>query len=87
MNIANALEAEFSLEEQQNIEKIPTTSPEAYALYLKAAAAGENLSLVLLDQGDQSRSGVCPCLRIQGTHEYVSAGRGLRNGPGRSRGL
>ncbi len=36
MNIANAVGAEFSLEEQQRIEEIPTDSPEAYALYLRA---------------------------------------------------
>ena len=36
MNVANALEAEFSLEEQEAIEKIPTNSPAAYALYLQA---------------------------------------------------
>jgi len=36
MNIANALETEFSVEEQASIEKIPTDSPAAYALYLKA---------------------------------------------------
>jgi TolB-like protein len=36
MNIANALEAEFSLEEQESIEKQPTSSPAAYALYLQA---------------------------------------------------
>jgi len=35
MNVANALEAEFSLEEQASIEKIPTDSPAAYALYLQ----------------------------------------------------
>ncbi len=36
MNIANAVGAEFSLEEQASIEKIPTDSSEAYALYLRA---------------------------------------------------
>ena len=35
MNIANALEAEFSLEEQESMERPPTDSPDAYALYLK----------------------------------------------------
>ena len=39
MNIANALDATFSDEEQENLERIPTTSPEAYALYLRAWAA------------------------------------------------
>ena len=36
MNVANALEAEFSLAEQESIEKIPTDSPAAYAQYLRA---------------------------------------------------
>ena len=35
-NIARALEAEFSAEEQANVERKPTESPAAYALYLKA---------------------------------------------------
>jgi len=39
MNIANALEAEFSLAEQESIEAIPTDSPAAYALYLRALIA------------------------------------------------
>ena len=39
MNIANALEAEFSLEEQESIERIPTQSPAAYALYLQGLSA------------------------------------------------
>jgi len=37
-NIANALEAEFSLEEQGNIAHVPTSSPLAYALFLKAVS-------------------------------------------------
>jgi len=36
MNIANALEAEFSVEEQARLERIPTNSTEAWTLYLKA---------------------------------------------------
>ncbi len=40
MNVANALEAEFSVTEQESIEKVPTDSPDAYALYLRAVAAG-----------------------------------------------
>jgi TolB-like protein/Flp pilus assembly protein TadD len=36
MNIANALRAEFSIEEQQDIEREATDSPAAYALYLQA---------------------------------------------------
>jgi Tfp pilus assembly protein PilF len=36
MNIANALQAEFSLEEQANLERAATSSPEAYSLYLQA---------------------------------------------------
>jgi len=42
MNVANALEAEFSLEEQQSIEKVPTTSQAAYTLYLRAIDAWWN---------------------------------------------
>lgn len=36
MNIANALEAEFSVTEQESIEHVATDSPEAYAIYLRA---------------------------------------------------
>jgi TolB-like protein/Flp pilus assembly protein TadD len=36
MNVANSLAVEFSAAEQQAIEKPPTSSPEAYALYLEA---------------------------------------------------
>lgn len=39
MNIANALEAEFSTAEQARIEEIPTSSPAAYALYLRAISS------------------------------------------------
>jgi TolB-like protein/Flp pilus assembly protein TadD len=35
INVANALEAELSREEQDTLEKPPTDSPEAYALYMK----------------------------------------------------
>jgi TolB-like protein/Tfp pilus assembly protein PilF len=40
MNIANALEAEFSVAEQERIEKLPTESLEAYSLYLRAMQEG-----------------------------------------------
>ncbi len=36
--IAEALEAEFSVAEKESLDKLPTTSPEAYALYLRAMA-------------------------------------------------
>jgi TolB-like protein/Flp pilus assembly protein TadD len=39
MNIANALNAEFSPAEQQALEQVPTSSPAAYALYLEASTA------------------------------------------------
>jgi TolB-like protein len=39
MNVANALEAEFSLEEQQSLERRSTTSDAAYNLYLRALNA------------------------------------------------
>jgi TolB-like protein len=40
MNVANALEAEFSEAEQQSIETAPTTSADAYALYLQVVNRG-----------------------------------------------
>ena len=48
MNIANALEAEFSLAEQASIAKIPTESPEAYSRYLRARDLGRSESQVAL---------------------------------------
>jgi serine/threonine-protein kinase len=48
MNIANAVGAEFSLEEQENIEAVPTDSPAAYALYLSALRRGGSLNDVRL---------------------------------------
>ena len=50
MNVANALAAEFSLEEQERIERIPTDSPEAYDLYVKAGQVGIEVGLAYLDQ-------------------------------------
>jgi TolB-like protein/Tfp pilus assembly protein PilF len=35
MNVANQLQAELSADEQETLEKPPTDSPEAYALYMK----------------------------------------------------
>ena len=46
MNVANALEAEFSLEEQASIEKIPTNSPEAFALYLSGISHTDPLRAI-----------------------------------------
>jgi len=40
MNVANAVGVEFSLAEQESIEKIPTDSPEAYRFYLAALETG-----------------------------------------------
>jgi len=51
MNIANALEAEFSLAEQENIEQVPTGSPEAYAYFLQSVTAPNRTSrIAFLDQ-------------------------------------
>ncbi len=47
MNVANALEAEFSLEEQASIEKIPTVSPAAYALYLRGVIRQQSFASAL----------------------------------------
>ncbi len=41
MNIANALEAEFSDVDRESIAQIPTNSPVAYALYLSALETGD----------------------------------------------
>ena len=51
MSIANAVGAEFSLEEQERIEAIPTDSPEAYALFLQARSETDpSAAQRLLDQ-------------------------------------
>jgi TolB-like protein/Flp pilus assembly protein TadD len=50
MNIANALQAEFSVAEQQRIEKRPTENLAAYGLYLRALAAEGDESIGLLDE-------------------------------------
>ena len=50
MNIANALETEFSIAEQERIEEIPTDSPAAYALYLRAITEASDLALEDLDR-------------------------------------
>ncbi|MCZ6761163.1 MAG: tetratricopeptide repeat protein, partial [Gemmatimonadetes bacterium] len=51
MNIANALEAEFSLAEQESIDKQSTNSPEAYAFYLRAisGASGPGVPAIIYD--------------------------------------
>jgi TolB-like protein len=53
MNVANALAVEFSTEEQLAIERPPTASPEAYALYLQAQSLSDidnAQALTLLDR-------------------------------------
>ncbi len=45
MNIANALEAEISLSEQERIVKRPTNSPAAYQLYLRARTTADKVGL------------------------------------------
>ncbi len=49
MNVANALEAAFSVEEQDRIENIPTDSLTAYAFYLRTLLPGADWRS-LLDQ-------------------------------------
>lgn len=58
MNVANAMAVQFSVEEQSEIEKMPTTSPEAYALFLSATdqinqgtREGTKLALERIDRG------------------------------------
>jgi TolB-like protein/Flp pilus assembly protein TadD len=52
MNVANALRAEFTPAEQASIERVPTSSARAYALYLRATNDVESAeqSQRLLDQ-------------------------------------
>jgi TolB-like protein/Tfp pilus assembly protein PilF len=52
MNVANALRAVFTPAEQASIERIPTTSTRAYALYLRATTGGVSAEETqrLLDQ-------------------------------------
>jgi TolB-like protein len=52
MNVANALRAEFTPAEQASIERIPTSSARAYALFLRAttATASAEEAQRLLDQ-------------------------------------
>ncbi len=50
MNVANAVGAEFSIEEQASIEKIPTESREAYALYLRSFNVGTAVGRAYLEQ-------------------------------------
>jgi TolB-like protein/Flp pilus assembly protein TadD len=50
ISIADALEAEFSLAEQQRIEQIPTNSPAAYQLYLKARTILDRTRMATLDE-------------------------------------
>jgi len=49
-NIANSLEVELSLVEQESMEKVPTNSPAAYRLYLAALGPSGGLADVLLDR-------------------------------------
>jgi TolB-like protein/Flp pilus assembly protein TadD len=53
MNIANALQAEFSPAEQRTLERKPTSSPAAYALYLQARSLVDgdlDIAQTLLDR-------------------------------------
>jgi serine/threonine-protein kinase len=73
MNVANALNAAFSPEEQQRIEQAPNVSPETYASYLQVlprmASAGNQgpQMLVLLDQmiADDPEFGVLHAWKAQ----------------------
>ena len=55
MSVANALNAAFSPEEQRQVERVPTTSPEAYALALQALdlSGRGNQSAQMLALADQ----------------------------------
>jgi len=56
MNVANALEAEFSLEEQASIEQAITSSTEAYELYLRANSFIPNPIFVSPDELTRARA-------------------------------
>ena len=53
LNVASALEAEFSLEERQSLERLSTTSPAAYQLYLRALAVKGGSATGALLTGEQ----------------------------------
>jgi TolB-like protein/tetratricopeptide (TPR) repeat protein len=57
MNVANALAVTFSSEEQQAIAEPPTSSPDAYALYLRVLAASGG-RFPLAGGGGSSREGL-----------------------------
>ena len=50
MNVASALEAEFSEEDQRAMERRPTSSPAAYRLYLRSRRADSATAQSLLDR-------------------------------------
>ena len=72
MNIANALEVEFSPAEQARIAQIPTDSPAAYALYLQARS-------LVGGAGDSSaiRSSLDQAIRLDPNFALAHAFRGL----------
>ena len=50
VNIASALQAEFSQDERASIEKRPTRSLEAYALYLQSLSVFPDQAQAFLNQ-------------------------------------
>jgi TolB-like protein/Tfp pilus assembly protein PilF len=54
MNVANALQAEFSLAEQERIQAAPTDVPEAYALFLRASAESASAAGTAIRYLDQA---------------------------------
>ena len=56
MNIANAMEVEFSLEEQASIEQAATSSTEAYELYLRAISFVPNPIFGSQDEVSKARA-------------------------------
>jgi tetratricopeptide (TPR) repeat protein len=89
MNVANALEAAFSLAEQQEIEKTLTDSPEAYRLYLRALQVEDEPRITYLSQAiaidpEFARAYVqrgavyTELLRVPGAEDRVAARRSER---------
>lgn len=84
MNIANALEAQFSATEQASLAEIPTTSLDAYTLYLQALNVDDVLAAGrLLDEAIRldPEFAVAYALKAQ---RYALRGRGADSGAGKN---
>jgi adenylate cyclase len=82
MNVANALQAELSLSEQEIIEKVETESPTAYAFYLRALSMqnqGSEDYFIAIDQAiaaDPNFALAYASRAVNSTFELVGVGVG-----------